>query len=289
MKGLHFGLLVLATLVLSSCGTLESIPNPFKGISIPFSTAPAPQNELLRIPDGIGVHVSAPKRLDDHLGEPLAEAISDALLKRNIPAFTGPQESAGYALAGRTRPDSTTRSGEGIHDIRWFLFGPNGTQVAEFESVIDASGQTLQMAADDLATEIALLLQDSDASIAPVAPPKARVYLRPVTGVNKAGAKALDHAFKRLIQSSGGIMAGSEAEATVIVESRFKVSPPRRDKQRVRVSWIAYGPKGGEMGRINQVNDVPKGRLDKPWGALAYAIASGGVEGVGRILDSHNR
>ncbi len=289
MKQWRFGFLVVATLSLTGCETLGSIPNPFKGISIPFSTAPAPQNELLRISDGIGVHVSAPKRLDDHLGEPLAEAISDALLKRNIPAFTGPQESAGYALAGRARPDSTTRSGEGIHDIRWFLFGPDGTQIAEFESVLDSSDQTRQMAADDLATEVALLLQDSDASIAPVAPPKARIYLRPVSGVNKDGAQALERAFKRLIESSGGVMAGSEAEATMIVESRFKVSAPRGDKQRVRVSWIAYGPKGGEMGQINQVNDIPKGRLDKPWGALAYAIASGGVEGVGRILDSHNR
>jgi len=286
---LKLAVLCLAGFVLAGCASLESIPNPFKGITIPFSTAPAPENDLLVISDGIGVHVSAPKRLDDRLGEPLAEAISDALLKRNIPAFTGPQDASGYALAGRARPESTARTEYDIHDIRWFLFGPDGKQVAEFESIIDSSEQSRSLAADDLATEIAALLQDSEASITPVTPPKAKIYLRPVKGLNKQGRVALSHAFNRLIQSSGGEIVSNEGLATVAVESVFKVSPPRNGKQRVKISWIAYGTAGEELGRVNQANDVPEGRLDKPLGALAYAIATGGVQGVASILDRHNR
>jgi len=293
MKRLTILPIVLATLLsllLPGCATLESLPNPFKGISFPFrSLGPPSDSELLKINDGVGIHVSAPKRLDTSLGGPLAEAVSDALLKRNIPAFTGPHESSGYALAGRARPDSTTRSGAGIHDVRWFLFGSNGRQIAEFESILDSSKQSRDLAAADLATEIAAILQDSDASITPVKPPKARIYLRPVKGASKAGAKALTRAFNRLIESSGGDLANTEAGATVAVESTVKISPPKNGQQRVKISWAAYGSDGRELGRISQANNVPAGRLDEPWGSLAYAIASGGVEGVARILDRHSK
>ena len=55
-------------------------------------------------------------------------------------------------------------------------------------------------------------------------------------------------------------------------------------KQNVRIDWVVLDPSGQRVGTVSQNNNVPKGSLDGPWGAIADTAAGAAADGIVKLF-----
>ena len=258
------------------CG---DVPRPFQG------AGSLVDETIITLQDSAGIYVALPEKMEQEKAQTLANEVVKALHGANIPASTLYGNSNSHVLVSQLRP-RTRRMGAGVTDrLFWALKKLDGTEVARFESDILAPPDPYRSTATKVAAEVAIILQDPDESVAPVEAEKPRIYVEPIKGAPGNGNVALTRSLRFLLQTRGALITRDPKEATLIIRCKFNIAPPKDGQQAVNILWTASDAKGKELGRIRQKNNIPAGSLDGRWGNGAEAVAAGGVEGIGQILD----
>ena len=151
-----------------------------------------------------------------------------------------------------------------------------------------AQPTTLKQAADDLAPAIADLLTRIEAAIRQSDPNslynrRARVLVEPVTVAPGDGNESLTKQMRQRLSQLGPVVQDTANGADFIVQGQVRTVPIAGKQIRVEIQWIVKDAKGGERGRVVQLNEVPAGSLSGYWGDVAVAVAqeaSGGVKDV---------
>ena len=124
------------------------------------------------------------------------------------------------------------------------------------------------------------------AAAAPATRPKGPVttIVAPVSGAPGDGTKSLTAAIKKRLYAKGVKLATVQTGNTYTVKGTVSVTDGSGGKQSIRIDWQVLDPNGKRLGTVSQKNNIPKGSLDGPWGAIADAAAGAAADGIVKLL-----
>jgi hypothetical protein len=124
------------------------------------------------------------------------------------------------------------------------------------------------------------------AAAPPAARPKGPVttIVAPVSGAPGDGTKSLTAAIKKRLYAKGVKLATVQTGNTYTVKGTVSVTDGSGGKQSIRIDWQVLDPNGKRLGTVSQQNNIPKGSLDGPWGAIADAAAGAAADGIVKLL-----
>jgi hypothetical protein len=106
----------------------------------------------------------------------------------------------------------------------------------------------------------------------------------PVSGAPGDGTKSLTAAIKKRLYAKGVKLATVQTGNTYTVKGIVSVTDGSGGKQSIRIDWQVLDPNGKRVGTVSQQNNIPKGSLDGPWGAVADAAAGAAADGIIKLL-----
>lgn len=269
---------LLLALLAAAC---QPLPHPFTA-NFPQAAPP------LEPPDSADIVVAPVKGAPATLSLALAAALRDA----DIPASAeGPGNKASDHLFGSAHATASA-DGKTAITIAWELRAAGGRLIGSGSVVGDAAPEAWGRGDPDLVR--ALAGRAAPAIVRLVQAPAPRevavdeplVAVGPITGAPGDGGSTLGRAMEYALGRAHVALVQKESDKkSFILTGEVALSPPEQGKQQVKVSWILRRPDGGEVGRIDQQNAVPAGRLDGPWGDIAFAVASAAAPGVAALID----
>ncbi len=273
---------LLALLLLAGCGDL---PQPFLGR--PGATAQRlaqPPPSRLSIPSPTGA------LLPDAAAASLAQQVADALQTEDVPA-----------VASRA-----ARRGDWILVVAAEL---HGNEVIPSFTVQNPAGETqgvsdgapipaaawaggdptvLRATARQAAPGIASLLGRIDAAARQSDPNSlqnrpARIWFTGVTGAPGDGGTSLATQMRTKLTGLNLVIQDTAKDADFQLTGQVETAPGANGTQRIEVQWILTDARG-ERGRILQLNEVPRGSLDRYWGDVAVVVAAEASVGVRDVV-----
>ncbi|MGA8435783.1 MAG: hypothetical protein WB713_13550, partial [Methyloceanibacter sp.] len=110
------------------------------------------------------------------------------------------------------------------------------------------------------------------------------VLVTPVAGAPGDGTVSLTAAIKKRLYAKGVKLATVPTGNTYTVKGIVSVTDGSGGKQSIRIDWQVLDPSGKRVGTVSQQNNIPKGSLDGPWGAIADAAAGAAADGIVKLL-----
>lgn len=275
---------LLLLLALAGCG--PDLGQPFRG-------RPGRNAAWLAIP--LAVRLAVPPPSQALLGEAearrLAAAISDGLQARDVPAIALETplpldwrlEITAENLGATVRPRFTLVNADGVRQ------GVLDGAPVPLRSWAEPTPAVLTAVATQAApgiTQLLLSVQAARASATPGAiqagPP--RIRFLPVTGAPGDGAQVLLARMREFMSNLGFVVQEAAEGAEYGLTAVVRIEPsPNQGQQLVDLQWVVTRRDGTELGRVVQVEEVGRGRLDRFWGDIAYVAAeqaSGGVQTI---------
>lgn len=277
-------LFVGVALLAAAC---QPLPQPFQP-----DAARKAENPLLRLPDSAGVVVRPVAGMPGTEPEKLAKEMADALLRRDVPAFTGDGNRGSYVLTGEAIPIPKNSLRTEIRLI-WKLANARGIQVGR--RVVDVAARDsawthgspnmLRNIATQSAGPVADIIQDP----APVdrvgnAPTRA-LYVMPIKGAPKAAGELLRAELETALERKALRVTTRRDGNSIAVEGAISMKAEQPKKRRMSLVWTVTGAGGSVLGTLRQANDVTRDQLEEDWPQMARAIASGAADGVRDMLD----
>jgi hypothetical protein len=277
------GLLALA----AAC---QPLPHPFED--------DRPPEVMLAVPDASNVAVGIIEGEPSAAATGLAAAITKELIKREIPASQQTVSRVSHLLDGRIETQPAPE-GKTVLIAFWRLRDAAGNVLLERHDHLVAPRQDWDNADSDSITQLAVLsadklvlrLTDQTPKEQPAvsgAPSggRVRVAIRKVEGAPGDGNESLASSLAAVLKRADVDLVASPADKPdLVVDAEITTEPVKPDKQHVKIVWHMSRATGGEVGTVSQENDVPRGRLDGPWGDVAYNIAIAAGPGIMQLVD----
>jgi hypothetical protein len=265
-------LLLCALIGLAGCGNL---PRPFQ------PDEKAEDNRLLILPDRGGVVVRPVEGLPDTLADELAERLADSLRRENVLATTRQGNAVSFTLDG-----VMLASASGAPAIQVALKDPAG-RILKAELLDLPRHRTgaidVVAAAKTMAASFAPLLQPE--AITPP-PPRPSVRIGQVSGApGSHGDAMLTRALDFALRRNGVKMAGEAEAAGLVVNGAVAIVPKGTRMRGIDVVWTVQGADGGEIGQVQQQNDLPAELIERAWGDIAVAVADAAAEGIVDLVE----
>lgn len=276
-------LLLLGLAALSACG---DFPQPFRN-------RPGGDADRLAIPLALRLAIPPPPAalLTDAAAQQLSERLATALQARDVPAVATDSpwpldwlieivaEGSGATVQPRFRLLDADRRLQGATEAAPL---PLARWAEPTPALLD---QVAEQAAPKLATLLAgveAARKNSDPKTLASGPP--RIRLGGVTGAPGDGGTSLPARMREMLANQGFVVQDSAEGAIYGLNAKVVVVPIAGAKQRVEIVWIVSRRDGEELGRIAQLNELPAGRLDRPWGDIAYVVAEEAADGVRTVV-----
>lgn len=273
------GLLILAA---AGCGKL---PKPFE------PGARDRNNPLLRLQDSPGVVVAPVYDAPSDISAPVAERVAEALRRQDIPATAAGVLNSGNLLEGWYRLEN---SGNGLAAIiiEWRLSDKAGAELLFFESrvplPIAALTEDMAPRIDQIATSIAprvarTMIGEQTAALDITGPTLA---IGDISGAPGDGNAALHRAFTAVLRRTELQIVPSANAAIAKLDGVVQVKPASDKEDQVRLVWTIRDSDQKTVAVFKQENRVPKDRLARRWGSMAFNIA---LALRGQIVDTIQR
>ena len=285
------GRVVIGALCLCLAAACGQLPRPFQ----PEDKS---VNDLIHLPDGVGILVQPLTRDAPADPEEAAEVLAAALRARNLPASTRGRNGAGRVLSGHATILELPEHRDELM-IYWELADADGTRIGSHAQRSELPSGAWQ--AGDPETVNRVLGRSAEAIAAMVqgvpdeAPRSAeaaggRLVILPMQGLPGDGAQSLAQALAAELTSASLSRADQAAENDLLITCTVTVGPPRGYWQEIRVTWdVNRAGDGTQLGQIEQRNRVPAGSLDGPWGPAAQGIAQGAADGIRDLVAQLDR
>jgi hypothetical protein len=262
------------------------VPRPTRG-------RPGSQGAVLRVPLAVRIAVPPPGEalLADEPARTLAREIAEALQGQEVPAVA---TDAPLPLDWRLAVVAENQGA--VVQPRFALLDADGRGQGAVAGLpvptrdwANASPETLRAVANTGANRVAQLLATVQAARAATTPAglaagPPRIRFIPVRGAPGDGNQALTARMREFLANRGFVAQDDAQGASFGVTAQVDVVPGTPGNQRVEIQWIVTRRDGEELGRVLQLNEVPRGRLDRFWGDVAYAAAEEAAGGVQTII-----
>ena len=260
----------------------------------PIPTADdSPPAALLKVPDSSDVAVGSIKGEPRATAAKLGAAIAKELIKHDIPASNRTTGRNSFQLDGRIEEGPPQR-GKATLTVFWRLRDPAGHVVSERRDRALASVRQWESGDDNsvgalvapAAAAFATLLTDDTPKEKPLAagenpPGRVRVAVRKISGAPGDGDTSLAQSVAAVIKRHDlDVVDPRTGKPDLAIDAEVQVEPAKDRKQHVKIVWHVSRAAGGEVGTVAQENDIPRGRLDGPWGDVAYSVAIAAENGL---------
>jgi hypothetical protein len=273
---------LLAAALVAGCGDL---PRPFQG-------APGQEGARLALPPAPRLALPAPDTamLSQASAEELMSLLAEALQGREVPAVAGPARRGDWRLAvsaelegGQVVPSFEVRNPQGISQ------GSVRGAPVPAPAWSEARPETLRATAEQIVPDLANLLdgiegarRDADPNSVRNRPP--RVVFAGVNGAPGDGNEALERQMRNLLPQRGLVIQNAPQGSDFSLAGRVFLTQGAPGLQRVEIQWIVNDAQAREVGRAVQVNEIPRGSLDRLWGDVAIVVAEEASTAVRDII-----
>jgi hypothetical protein len=107
-----------------------------------------------------------------------------------------------------------------------------------------------------------------------------------VSGAPGDGNASLAAAMRRELEEKG-VKVSEAGQSVYRVVADVKIKPPKDGMQAISINWAINDPKGAEVAKITQNNEVPTGFLDKAWGPSAEDAAKAASVQIRQVIADH--
>jgi len=277
------GALLATLLALGGCGELPQ----------PFRSRPGGDAARLAVPLALRLAVPPPPAalLSDAGASELAKLLADALQTRDVPAVA---TDSPWPLDWQVEIVAESTGGSVLTGFRLIDADrrPQGATEAKPVSAAawaDAATGTLRDVAEQAAPKLTELLarieaarKATDPAALAAGPP--RIRLGEVSGAPGDGGRSLPARMREMLANQGFVVQDVADGALYGLNAQVTMAAVPGGKQRVEIVWIVSRRDGEELGRIVQLNELPAGRLDRPWGDIAYVVAEEASDGVRTVV-----
>lgn len=256
----------------------QPVPLPFQ----PDNKAVTRAGVLLAPKADASLAVAPLRGVPDVAGEQMAEAVAAALQARGVPAFTDRANKNSWWLFGEFRTDPPVR-------LEWSLIDPEGLGATNLTTPWPAgqpvparlTGPQRMAIAKALAPDLEKLVV---IDTGPAVQVGEAVLIHGVDGAPGDGNDALLRALRATLQRLQIEVVDTPGAETLIVAGNVRMTDIGVGQQMVEIDWTLMRPDGESLGTVSQRNPVPKGRLDRSWGDIAWVAAEGGAEGLDALI-----
>jgi len=277
---------VLLLLWAAAC---QPVPQPFAPASkqAPFAAAVEVSPRAGLVVDRIGGIA------DDDRATAMRRQLVQALQDRDVVASLQLGHRLSYWLQGDLRLEPAVDGGDGSRIVTgsWVLLRPDGSVQDEFthRSVIATgdSGQPSAAALSQVAVDAARAIEAAVArwevhdgrrlALPPLA-------IGAIDGAPSDGREALTAALMQALGKAGIEIRDRPEGAEYLLLGAIARQPRPFGRERIDIAWQVIRHDGSELGRIEQNNELPRGRLERRWGLLAEEIAGNAAVGVVALL-----
>ncbi len=265
-------------MLLAAC---QPLPHPFAG------DVPPPDSPIWKLRDSASVSIAPVTGMPRATAEKLGPALANALQEHEIAASDKTAGLSSYEVAGRIQ-EMPPIAGKAALVALWELRDPSGRLVGERVERIEAAAGDWQSGKDDVVARLAAASASQLAGLLQDEPPtevggggRTRLRIAEVTGAPGDGDHALASAITTLLQRQDvAVVLNSQAKADLVLDAAVTVAVAKAGKQHVKIVWRVRQKDGGEIGTVEQENDVPAGLLDGSWGDVAYMVAVSAQDGI---------
>jgi len=265
----------------------QPLPHPFAD--------DRPPRALLAVPDSVDIAVGSFEGEPRTTAAKLGAAVAKELIKHDIPASERTTSRSSYRLDGRIE-ESLPLQGKATVTVFWRLRDAAGRIVNERSDRLTATarewdegnGDRVAALAASGASGLAALLTDEMPKEKSQAGGggRVRVAVRKVSGAPGDGDNSLALSMATVLKRHDvDIVDDKSGKPDLAVDAEVTVDPAKSGKQHVKIVWRVSRGAGGEVGTVAQENDIPSGRLDGPWGDVAYSVAIAAEGGVVELVD----
>jgi hypothetical protein len=277
-------MVVLSLAGLGSCG---QVPRPFEHRTELTS-------DLLVLKDRAGI-VVAPLAGDLPADpERLASAMAKRLRDLNVPASTRAVNNESRYLHGWAARKSFAAAPD-LLVVEWELWDLDGRLIGSYTqqrpltriAVPNGGAALINAMAAQAAPKIAALVQQEPVIEARIPGfPGARLFVVPLSSGPGDSPRSLVPALRAELAAAGLPVSKQQGPRDLLVLGKIVLEPAPDDREEIAITWsVAKAQGGGELGQIDQRNQVPAGSLDGPWGATAVEIARAAARGIAKLLD----
>jgi hypothetical protein len=280
--------ILAACLLLAGC---ISLPMPFEPGSTP---SPAPASLTRPPPARIVIPPPASAGLSGDRAGRFAADLASALRELEVPATAAGIRNPQYQLLVNGEAEA------GLVRLTYSLAGPDGKQIAATGGPrpvpagawAAAAPETLRAVAADAAPAIARMLgaveaRTRDAAAGEIVQRLPTATLPAITGAPGDGARSLDRALRAALEREGVVVAPDGAQAEFRVAGAVATAPVGRAQERIEITWTVSRADGLELGRVAQLNEIPRGSLNGLWGDVAVIVADQAAQGVAEVIRRH--
>jgi|HubBroStandDraft_4_1064222.scaffolds.fasta_scaffold02523_7 hypothetical protein len=265
-------------ILLTGC---QPLPHPFED--------DRPSADLLRVRDSVGISIAPIDGEPPVTTDKLGTALANALLKRDIPASDRTTSLGSYQLHGQIAVSQPRGGKPAVIAAHWHLFDAAGKLVGEPNVELDAPAKDWESGDDKLVEQLAaataeaiapLLEDEAPAETAADSGGRTRVAVSEVKGAPGDGGESLAKAVAAVLKNQDVSIVDDTKKADLTLQGEVSVTPPKADKQHVKIVWRLLRADGAEIGTVGQENDIPRGMLDGAWGDVAYSVALAAGDGL---------
>jgi len=253
-----------------------------------------PPADLVAVPDSIVVAVGTIEGEPKAAAAKLGDAIAKELLRHNVAATANSAGRASYTLDGRI-VESAPLAGRATVRVVWQLRDASGHIVDQHSNNVTANARDWAVGADGPVRELASASGDILAALLTESTPKeqqtatgsgrVRVAVRKVDGAPGDGDKSLATSMAAVLRHADiDLVDPKNGKPDLDVDADVSVEP-KAGQQHIKIVWHVSRANGGEIGTVAQENDLPRGRLDGPWGDIAYNVAIAAGDGIMQLVD----
>jgi hypothetical protein len=266
----------------------------------PFAPASKPpDNPLLQLENSAGIIVSPIAGMSKAKSRRLTALLAKALRQRNIPASTGDSRNhKTLFLRGRIGEEAEAGA-PALMLIEWKLLSGDGETLGKHRESLSkadwqaADSRLFERLTAGAAKKIAGLLRNRQKAL-PLQPLAPALYVWPIDKAPGDGKQSLKQAIEEALPRVFVPLARTLSDASYVLLGNVRLederdTPGQITVMRVAVTWTVIGPDGTEIGKVEQNNLVPAGRLNRPWGEIARQIARDAAQGIADLLFTVNR
>lgn len=262
-------------LLLAGC---QPLPQPFIHEVTPEAALPVAK-------DFFGVRIEPTSGLPDAMGGTLDTAMTAAFEEADIPAAIHSGNQRSLILRGTAR--LVQAGGLTTLTVDWRISDPHGQEIGSTRQQTALPGGVLTSAhALTFARQAVAPLTNFAADPAPVTKPDAGLAIGAIDGAPGDGKTSLSQAIGAVMRQHNVPISESTQSNSLVLLASVDVGKPKDDKQSVSIRWVLMQPDGGEVGAVEQHNDIKAGSLDKAWGETAFAIAQAAFDGIMQLVET---
>jgi hypothetical protein len=278
-------------MLLALLGGCFSLPMPFQPDQSP---SPAPGSLVRPPPARIVVPPPSSAGLTDGAARRFATSLAAALQGLEVPATASAIANPQYSLLVNAETEA------GQVRLTYSLAGADGKPIAAAGGPrpvpagvwVDARAETLEATAKEAAPGIARMLgtveaRQRETTTGALAERLPSAAVASIAGAPGDGARSLDRAIRTALGREGLIVSDAGATAEFAVAGRVTTAPVGRAQERVEVVWVVSRADGLELGRVAQLNEIPRGTLNGLWGDVAVIVADQAAQGVAEVIRRH--